>query len=56
MSRIEELYEIRAREAGFFSVRDYMKALDEAERERFQWEEENYFASVGEDDEIQEVS
>ena len=56
MSRIEELYEIRAREAGFFSYADYKRALDEAERERHQWEEDNYFASVGEDDEIQEVS
>lgn len=57
MSRTYDMMiEAQAIAAGFTNVREYLRALDEAERLRHEWEEEMYFSPVGEDDEIQEVS
>lgn len=57
MSRTYEMMiQAEAEAAGFPSVAEYIRAREEAERLRHEWEEEMYFSEVGENDEIQEVS
>lgn len=57
MSRTyDELMRQQAEDAGFASVGEYQRALDEAWRQHFEWIEESAPQANGEDDELQEVS